>query len=167
MELIETVELASSASSITFSSIPQTYTDLVLKLSLRGTDSGTGGGIVRFNTGGTYSTRRLLGSGSSAFSDTGADNFLVNSSGLTANTFANASVYIPNYRESSQKSFSSDSVQENNATSAFQMLAANLWSETSAITEISIEMFAGNFVQYSSASLYGITAGSDGTTTVS
>ena len=51
---------------------------------------------------------------------------------------------------------SADGVMENNATEAYQNLVAGLWSNTSAITSLTLAKSTGNFVQYSSASLYGI-----------
>jgi hypothetical protein len=166
MKLIQHRTVGSGgAASITFSNIPADFTDLLVVISARGTDSGTNGGVIRFNTGGTYSRRRLIGTGSSVFSDTGMDDYIVASSGLTANTFGNSSVYIPNYLSSAAKSYSTDGVQETNATASFQMIAAGLWSDTAAITQVVVTLLAGNLVQHSSASLYGILRGSDGITT--
>ena len=65
------------------------------------------------------------------------------------------------------ESVSVDSVQENNATEAYQTIVAGLWNDTSAITSMVIGNFGGGFAEHSSASLYGITAGSDGIVAVS
>ena len=148
------------ASSITFSSIPQTYTDLVIKLSTR---SGFDWIRCQFNSsGGTaYSSRWLSGNGSSAGSgsssgDSSARATIVGQTD-TANTFGNAEVYIPNYTSSNYKSLSGDGVSEANQTAAYAYLTASLWSNTSAITSITLTLEnAGNFVQYSTATLYGI-----------
>jgi len=70
--------------------------------------------------------------------------------------FSNGSLYIPNYTSSNYKSASSDDVTENNATTAFQYLEAWLWSNTAAITSLTLQPNLGSFPQYSSASLYGI-----------
>ncbi len=72
------------------------------------------------------------------------------------NTFANGEIYIPNYTASVNKSVSIDSVTENNATSAIAALDAGLWANTAAITSINLNGNNGNFVQYSTAYLYGI-----------
>jgi hypothetical protein len=57
----------------------------------------------------------------------------------TANTFANVEVYIPNYTSTNQKSVSADAVSEQNATTAYMALTAQLWSNlTTAITSISV-----------------------------
>ena len=152
------------ASSIDFTSIPSTYTDLCVKLSMR-VNAGSGGyqTYVRFNSdsGSNYSWRNLLGTGSSTVSqnsspDTGMRITMSVSSGDTASTFSNSELYIPNYAGSTYKSVSADGVSENNATAATADLAAGLWSSTSAITAVNVFASGANFVQYSTATLYGI-----------
>jgi hypothetical protein len=49
-----------------------------------------------------------------------------------------------------------DSVQEDNQTEAYIDVVAGLWSNTAAITSLSIKSNAGSFVQYSTAYLYGV-----------
>ena len=80
----------------------------------------------------------------------------VNGATATANTFANVSIYIPNYTSANYKSVSIDAVTENNATTAYAFLSAGLWSNTAAITSATITNSSGNYVQYSTAYLYGI-----------
>jgi hypothetical protein len=65
-------------------------------------------------------------------------------------------IYFPNYASATNKSFSIDSVTENNATLANQFLTAGLWSNTAAITSITLLAASGNLAYYSTASLYGI-----------
>jgi hypothetical protein len=148
------------ASTISFTSIPGTYTDLLLVYSLRSSTSGEDS-LIKFNgSSSNFSSRSLKGDGSSASSGNRSDNVFSASqvySTYTANTFSNGSIYIPNYAGSNNKSFSIDTVLENNATSASSELRAGLWSNTAAITSITLENYAaGNYVQYSSATLYGI-----------
>jgi hypothetical protein len=90
-------------------------------------------------------------------------------SNYTADTFGNTAIYIPNYQASGvAKSFSTDGVAENNATSASLGITAGLSEITAAITSIRIAPPASiNWVEYSSATLYGILAGSDGIVSVS
>jgi hypothetical protein len=169
MQVIQHQELASAQASIEFTSIPQTFTDLCLVLSLRAAGS-TIGITPKFNgSTANFSARFLEGSGSGASSYT-ATNILcyTNSSSYTASTFGNTSIYIPNYTASTAKSLSVDSVTENNATTSYQLLGALLWNNTAALT--SIEFYpdnASNLAQYSSATLYGVLKGSDGIVTVS
>ena len=147
------------ASSIDFTSIPSTYTDLCVKMSLRGTDTSGDLGIKLNTSSSSFSRRVLRGNGSAASSTSGSDNYIgaLEQSGYTADTFANGEIYIPNYAGSNYKSLSVDSVTENNATESFAFLTASLWSNTAAITGLSLYAFSsGNIAQYSTAVLYGI-----------
>jgi hypothetical protein len=149
------------AAEIEFASIAGSYTDLMLVASLRTNRTTSTGSYVKFTLNSStsnFTTRLLLGNGSTATSDTLARVAGVeNNAGSTANTFSNFSVYIPNYAGSSNKSYSVDGVVENNATEAFTLLSAGLWSDVSAITNIKlIPEPSGSYVQYSSATLYGI-----------
>jgi hypothetical protein len=172
MQLIQHQELGSAQASITFSSIPQTYTDLVLMVSGRFT-TGTGGDLkIEFNGSTTgYTHRQLFGNGSSASSSSGSGGYAgrVNPSNSTANTFGNVQVYIPNFTSGNAKSWSVDTVDENNSAFASQNIIAGLWTGTAAITSLVISDFGGSLslAQFTSATLYGILKGSDGVTTVS
>ena len=153
---------AGGAASITFSSIPSTYTDLLIKTSLRNS-GGQNNASLTFNSdsGSNYSYKALQGSGSAVTSfggtsQTQAYGLLENDSSYTANTFASTDFYIPNYAGSNQKSTSSDSVQETNATAAYSFFLAGLWTGTSAISNIVVNAVNGTFAQYSTAYLYGI-----------
>jgi hypothetical protein len=177
MTLISTVTVGSGgANPVVFSSIPSTFTDVVLQYSVR--ESGTAASGAGFNvylnteiaSGTNYSFRGLSGSGSSAGSDgsSGQGGFffanITPTTSQTSNTFNNGQIYFPNYSGSTNKSLSLDSVYENNATSAFQRLYAGLWANTAAINTISIYSGVGSYVQFSNFSLYGITKGSGGAT---
>ena len=149
------------SSSIAFSSIPSTYTDLCLKVSLRSNASRINEDLlVSFN--GSTSNRTwtfLEGNGSSASAASGTDGRFstFNANTSTANTFGNAELYIPNYAGSNYKSVSIDTVTENNATSAYTEIETALWSNTAAITSITCTLAFGTlFMQYSTATLYGI-----------
>ena len=157
-ELIASTTVGSGgAASIDFTSIPQTYTDLVLKLSLRDSNN-SGTMFLKFNGVGTsYSAKGLYGTGAAAASENLTNaSIQANPSGFTANTFGNEEIYIPNYTGSNNKSYSIDSVTENNATTAYMELFAYLWSNTAAITSFSITQASGNIAQYSTAYLYGV-----------
>jgi hypothetical protein len=172
MQAIETVTVDSGgAASITFSSIPDTFTDLKVVLSLRYSGTGTFlPSFIKFNSNtSNYSRRQLFGTTSGVVSFSGSDQEAgnVSTGGTTANAFSSSSVMIPNYLSSSFKSYSADVVTEQNATLATQEILAGLWSDTSAITSLAIVATSGrDFVEHSTATLYGILAGSDGTTTV-
>lgn len=159
-QLISSVTVGSGgASSIDFTSIPSTYTDLVLKVSAR--ESGGAGLNITFNgtTTGYNDIELYTSNGTSAasYSRTGNAGYwgIDNSSSTTASTFSNTELYIPNYAGSTNKSGSLDSVAENNATAAYLVMAAELLANTAAISSIKITPASG-FVQHSTAYLYGI-----------
>ena len=152
---------AGGVSSVTFSSIPNTYTDLKIVASIRGT-GGTSNplGSISFNGTGSYSYKMLQGSGSAAnsLSDTTYIGYYYTGAPYTSNTFTNAEFYIPNYAGSQQKSVSIDYVGENNAATAWSGLVAGLFTSTSAITTVTFGQYGGGstFDQYSTFYLYGI-----------
>jgi hypothetical protein len=164
-EAIATVTVGSGgAANIEFTSIPATYTDLLLKLSLRCSASGSVGRRtqLRFNgaaNDNNLTFRRLYSDGNTAGSDSGSTGHVawMPDASATANTFSNIEVYIPNYAGSNNKSFSADGVMENNASTNYWGLFADLWSNSAAINAIKIyEVDGNNLGQYSTATLYGI-----------
>jgi len=162
-QFISSVTVGSGgASSMDFTSIPQTYTDLLLFVTARNTGNGSGL-YLRFNGGNSnYSTKELEGNGASAYSsnNTAGTSYgfcgSISNSSTTASTFANNFIYIPNYAGSNNKSFSADGVGENNATTVYADLIAGLWSNTAAITQVTLYPSLNSFAQYSTAYLYGI-----------
>jgi hypothetical protein len=168
MQLIETKTLGTAAASIEFTSIPQGFTDLVLLVSARSSRSSDNDNMnFQFNNiTSAYTSRRLYGNGSSAFS--GSDTsiyFDAPAATSTANTYGNALIYIPNYTGSTNKSVSVDGVTEQNATLAYQTIMAGLWSNTAAITSIKLlSLTSSNYTIGSTASLYGVLKGSGGAT---
>ena len=154
---------AGGSTSIDFNSIPSTYTDLCFKISVRITRSGYVGDILNISFNGTStneSSRRLEGAGSGTPSS--ASNSLLlayqgSTTDATASTFGNGELYIPNYAGSTNKSASNDGVSENNGTTAYAGFAANLWSNTAAINQVTFTPDGGsNFVQYSTIYCYGV-----------
>jgi len=154
---------AGGAATIDFSSIPSTYTDLLIKVSARINVAAVDAHIsLRFNnnSGNIYSMRLLRGDGSAAssYSETNETsmNFYGTAAGnsATSNTFSNLELYIPNYAGSTAKSVSLDSVSENNAT-AWAYFYAGISSSTAAINQITL-IGSANFMQYTTAYLYGI-----------
>ena len=166
-EAIATVTATTSVANIEFTSIPGTYTDLLLKVSLRDTrtDSPVTDTLLTFNNSSSdYSIRGIYSSSPTvgSFSSSGAAYF----SGTYENTsqsgnnsvFSNSEYYIPNYASSNNKSVSVDGVTEKNAsTDVYMSLVAGLWANSSAITSVKlVPMYSLSFVQYSTATLYGI-----------
>jgi hypothetical protein len=177
--LIAHQELASAQSEIQFASIPATFTDLLLVFSTRSSANTVSGRfwINNDTTQSNYFTRIVyaVGSGNAdsiAGATTGDHNgvagWLNQTPNYTAGIFNSTAMYFPNYRASNVKSISTDSVIENNAGQSFQMIGMSIWNNTAAINNIRIlDALGGNQVQFSSATLYGITAGSSGGVVVS
>lgn len=179
MKFIQHYELSGNQASIVFSNIPQTYTDLVVFYSLRHTSVAVDPGAFYFNTdsGPNYNMRLLLGDGSGTGSFSNANYlaeynnwsslFLV-PSGATANTFGSIKVYISDYSSNSKhKTVSTDCVNANNSSSSFVAMSTGVWKNNSPINAITFSSSTGLLAQFSSASLYGIKAGSSGGVTVS
>ena len=164
--LIASNTLSSSAASVTFSSIPNTYTDLVLKLSVRSarTDPSDTINFTINSIGGTsYSNTALVGNGSAASSGRVSNandvdySAAANAATSTSNTFSNVEIYIPNYAGSTNKPFSAFTAYEDNTTTAVIRANASLLSNTAAVTSITMATAGiGDFVSGSSFYLYGI-----------
>lgn len=164
--LLEKITVGSAgASSVTFSSIPQTgYTDLVIKASARTSRASDEDGMGLYFNADTsnYTWRTLFGNGSSASSVTQTSGYgatwisRVDGANATSNTFASVDIYIPNYTSSNYKSYSVDGVTENNGTTAYSNLTAPLFSSTAAITSATLVGGNAPFIQYSTFYLYGV-----------
>ena len=156
---------SAGAASITFSNIPQTFTDLKIVVSARSVRSAVNDVLYMTVNGSTttYSSRVLEGNGAAVSSYSGGSTAFSDILGIpaassTASVFSNAEIYIPNYTSANYKSISANSVGENNATTAYTDLYAGLWSNTTAITSINLYNIISNFTEYSTFSLYGISS---------
>lgn len=161
--------LSGGASTIDFTSIPQTYTDLVVFQYFRfSSASGIQNVHVRFNndsTAGAYvQSMALAGDGGVGAYTNSSQNayqwtYAPGGSGTTtANAYSNGSLYIPNYANTSYiKATSIDLIMQINATTnqAVQM-HAGYWNNTSAINRITFTAPSDTFTSGSVASLYGI-----------
>jgi hypothetical protein len=157
-EAIATVTVGSGgAANIEFTSIPATYTDLLMVMSLRYDGAQDLVDISINNSTANRSQRYFYGNGSGVTNVSNTDLItLANNNNMTANTFSNCQIYIPNYTSSNYKSFSIEMVSENNDTLAYTVLSAGLWSNSASITSLKLSYAGYNFVQYSTATLYGI-----------
>jgi hypothetical protein len=166
-QLIASTTVVTPAYSVTMSSIPSTYTDLLIVASMRSDYSGSSEGQFLINsiTSGTYSGKLLTGNGSSvnsySSSSAGAATWglVINGSASTSNTFSNVQIYMPNYSSTtSAKSFSIEGVTENNGTSALTWLVASGNTTTAAINSITFQAWQSfiNFVAGTTFYIYGI-----------
>jgi hypothetical protein len=168
MNLIAKQTIGSAgAASVTFSSIPQTFTDLKLVISSRGTFSALGSSYkLSFNgSDSNFSIRALEGAGSGTPSSFTGTQYVGSAVGATAtaSTFNNGEIYIPNYTSTANaKSFSVDAASENNGTEAYADLIAGLWNPgtQAAITSLALTPTSGNFTEFSEFAIYGISSSS-------
>jgi len=150
-------------STISFTNIPQNYKDLCLKISARTTNAYFRDSVdIKFNGALTSAgtSKDILAQGTSVVSQSLSNLYvqIEGNSGTTSNIFGNAEIYIPNYTSSNNKSLSTDAVTENNAAADNSLnLSPGLWSNVTAISSILLSG-GGTFMQYSTATLYGIRA---------
>jgi len=162
--LIASTTLGSTSSDVTFTAIPSTFTDLVLRLSIRRTNNGVSlYTLMRLNglTTTIYSTTMLNGSGSAASSNRLSSNDYATTgwtsgNDATANTFGSTEIYIPNYTGTVAKPIGSFGVAESNATAVDMLVAANLVNLTSAVSSIQFNVLGLPYAAGSSFYLYGI-----------
>lgn len=150
-EPIATTTLGSSATSYTFSSIPGTYTDLVVIVCNTST-SGAVNPYVQFNgdTGGNYSDTRLYGYGTGQGSARDSS-IIIGDSTTSQNTFI---VNVMNYANTTtyKTTISRGSVTDSSVTAT-----VGLWRSTAAITSVKINQGgAASFATGSTFTLYGI-----------
>ena len=155
---IATTTLSSTAASITFSSIPATYTDLRIVLTGKG---GAGGDLLmNFNgdTATNYNQNRIMGDGTSATS-----NRFINQGGLRFSYWGLGSTYpqfytydIFSYAGSTYKT-TLGTMSENNSTSYGATASyVGLWRSTAAITQAVLSLSGDTFAVGTTATLYGI-----------
>lgn len=153
---IATTTLSSAASSITFSSIPSTYTDLRLVL-VGTTTTGSKGVNLQFNsdTGTNYSRTSLYGTGAVAGSDAETNTNNLNCAAVMTATYPSMWCYdLFSYANSTYKTVLWSEAEDQNG-SGFVTRLAGLWRSTSAISTIKINS-TGSFATGTTATLYGI-----------
>ena len=170
---ISTVSVGSGGqTTISFTSIPQTYKTLQIRGSIRSTASGgvnNVGTYMRFNgdTGSNYIWHEIYANSSSVGGYSQNDSsiyvepFTVDN-GSTSGIFANFICDIINYSDASvytaSKTLAGDDLNGAGSGSQGGWLAslAGLWMNNSAVSQIDLNLESGNFAQYSHVALYGI-----------
>jgi hypothetical protein len=163
---IAAVEVGSGGqSTISFTSIPQTYKDLRILISARssGGSSVYNNMFMKFNTSTTgYADKLLFGSGTSvsASSVSTSSAFIGDCDGPNATTdyFGSTVVDVFNYSSTAvNKTWLYKNMCNNNASQYYIELGGGYWTtQGTAITSIEISPTPGPFIQYTSATLYGI-----------
>lgn len=153
-EPIATNTLGSDTASVTFSSIPSTYTDLVLVSNYR-LNTGDNFLILRFNsdTGSNYSFTNFYSEGTAAASDRATSQTSARI-GFYGSAQSNSIVNIMNY---SNTTTNKTAISRDN-TNTYVITRVNLWRNTSAITSLTILTPGPNITSGSAFTLYGIKA---------
>ena len=166
-ELISTTTVSTPAYSFTLSSIPQTYTDLVLKISARSNYASAGHEMsIQTNSLTTgYANRMLYTNAPSTTASAAASNTYhtwaggVVGANATANTFSNCEIYFPNYSSTAlAKSISVDTTSENNGATGAMWINSGVNTSTAAITSLTVYCWQSfiNYVANTTFTLYGI-----------
>jgi hypothetical protein len=160
-EPISTQTLGSDTATVTFSSIPQTYTDLVVISNSRSTRASNSGDnlFLRFNSdsGTNYSATTLEGNGSIAestrFSPLSALLARIPATTATAGVFSPTIMHIMNY--TNVTTFKTTLLKFQSVSESVG-LNVGLWRNTAAITTVAFSANNGNLVSGSSFTLYGV-----------
>ena len=164
METIASNLLASTASSVTFSNIPQGYKHLQVRILARDNRAVTFDNLIiqaNGDTGSNYSDHFIYGDGGSAGSGGGAsvpDSRVgtITGSSTTANVFGANVIDILDYTNTNKYKTVRGLTGADANGSGQIVFRSNLWLNTSAITSLTFTPGGGSFVQYSRFSLYGI-----------
>lgn len=156
---IATTTLTGSQATITFSSIPSTYTHLQLRIFGKATASAYL--KITFNGASTnFDSHYLDGNGTSATAGFDAATTFISNYGAIANTttsvFGTVIIDLLDYANTNKyKTYRSLSGTDYNGSGSVD-LTSGLWQSTSAISQIDLNVNTGSFAQYSSFALYGI-----------
>jgi hypothetical protein len=163
-EPIATTTLGSAASSVTFSSISSSYTDLVLIISGRSTRASTDDSLyIQFNsdTATNYSYTELAGNGTAASSGRASSQTQIRPStnmdaaSQAAGTFTPVIISMNNY---SNTTTYKTTLSRSNMAAKEVSAVVGLWRSTAAISTILIKCAVGNLDTGSTFTLYGIKA---------
>lgn len=162
-ESIATNTLGSAAASVTFSSIPATYTDLVLVINARGTTVATSTSVYFTTniTGANYSLTWLVGNGVGAASSrySGLSQGYLGYISAASNPASSFGNIIANFMNYSNTTTFKTIISRGNVAEAETDAYVNLVRGTSALTTITVGEGSGNnFVTGSTFNLYGIKA---------
>lgn len=159
----------SGSTSITFSSIPQTYKHLQLRILARSTGAGDGRDLNFTANGvtssGSYKSHHLIGNGSSAYSavdnsgsTTSAQILQPPASGMASNIFGAGVIDILDYTNTNKNKVIRvlNGVDTNGGTYQMSQILSGLFLSTNAISSITLTFSLGNFATGSSVALYGI-----------
>jgi hypothetical protein len=153
---IATASGTGSAGDITFTSIPGTYTDLVLVANIFTTANANETLRVNGDSGGNYSTTVLYGNGTSALSTRGSNNNAMTFQTDLFSTSSIAAMTVFNFMNYSNTTTNKTVISRSNKGNQSTETHVNLWRNTAAITSITIA--GATFTTDAKFTLYGIKA---------
>jgi hypothetical protein len=154
---LATVTLGSTAASVTFSSIPATYRDLIVVLNGTGVSSGVFGLLGRLNgdTGSNYSTVRMFGTGSGSGTSDSSSGTTFTAGAVSDSTINTVIIQVMDYSATDKHK----TILTRNSSSASSVNAhAARYASTSAITSITVLGDTTSLAVGYTASLYGVIA---------
>jgi hypothetical protein len=164
---IATTTLGSNQTTITYSSISASYTDLLLVIAGRGTRTGnTVDTLLRYNSdsGSNYSYTHLYGDGSSAASDRASNQtsatagFWIPAASTSSGIFSAMTLHIFNYSNTTTNKTSIVRESQQSNTGGLPGASVSLWRNTAAINRIDLSLGVGDWATGSTFTLYGISA---------
>ncbi len=156
-EPIATNTLGSGQSSITFSSIPSTYTDLVLVAAIKGTSTIYRQLTVNGDNGSNYSITELIGDGSTASSSRQSSATAMGMMEATNSSSDGTAVSIFNFMNYANTTTYKTVITRSNKHNRTGAIVG-LWRSTSAINSITLSAFSNTYATGSTFTLYGIKA---------
>lgn len=166
--LISSTTLTGTASSLTLSSIPSTYTDILLRVSARNNASGSSNDnvYIRFNndSGNNYTLGHIYAQAGSSGVNLGggvgtstASAIYETDTSLLANTFGQAELYIKGYSTANSKPWINDAIAPSNRTGTGVISwQGGRWQSGTVISSLYLYPNSGQFIAGSSFILYGI-----------
>jgi hypothetical protein len=155
---IATTTIGSTVTTYTFSSIPSTYTDLIIVATLKISGAGDNGISLRYNgdSGTNYSFTYLNGNGTSVASGRSSNQSYAQVGNISGDYYYPSIIHIMNY---SNTTTYKTTVSKASLATYYQQAYTSLWRNTSAINQIEVRANGGaDFVSGSTLTLYGITA---------
>lgn len=159
---IVTTTVGTATSTISFNSIPQTYSHLQLRCNILTSIAGGGSAKIQFNsdTGANYSWHSVYGSGATAGAGAGASSnwAYLYFTGTTTSPSANIVDILDYANANKYKTLRLIEGYDVNGSTSYVALTSGNWRSNSAITSILLTTTSGTFNVNSSFALYGITA---------
>lgn len=171
MKIIQHQKISSNQATVVFNNIPTdgTYDDLLFVISARSNRADIDDVISVLPNGSSSNITHMVMRGDGSGVSSGVVNRIyINASNTTGGNFSNTKLYFPNYASSTNKVMSGETSVESNGATSYYGINSMVWANSSPISSMTFGVVYGTqYLANSTFTLYGITASSDGVTTVS